>query len=74
MFYDSKFIGNISKWNVSNVENMSSMFAYSQFDGNISNWNVSNVKDMSNMFTNSPLQIIRLNGISSKLLVSASLI
>jgi surface protein len=40
----------ISKWNVSNVENMSSMFFDSNFNGDISKWNVSNVKKMSYMF------------------------
>jgi surface protein len=43
----------ISKWNVSNVENMSFMFIRSQFNGDISKWNVSKVKDMSCMFKSS---------------------
>ncbi len=38
-----KFNGDISKWNVSNVTNMSHMFEKSKFNVNISNWNVSNV-------------------------------
>ena len=43
MFYDSQFNGDISKWDVSNVTNMSVMFSDSQFNGDISNWDVSNV-------------------------------
>ena len=47
----SKFNGNISTWDVSNVETMEEMFENaSSFNGDISNWNVSNVKDMSYMF------------------------
>lgn len=38
------FKGDISKWNVSNVENMEYMFHRSKFNGDISGWNVSNVK------------------------------
>jgi len=52
--YDlEKFNGDISNWNVSNVENMAGMFENSNFNGDISNWNVSNVKDMNEMFYNS---------------------
>ena len=41
----------ISKWNVSNVTNMSHMFAdCTSFNQDISKWNVSNVIDMSSMF------------------------
>ena len=40
----------ISKWDTSNVEDMSFMFYCSDFNGDISKWNVSNVKDMNNMF------------------------
>ena len=50
LFYNSKFNGDISKWNVSNVKDMGSMFFNSKFDGDISNWNVSNVKNMTWMF------------------------
>ena len=52
---------NISKWDVSNVEDMCGMFKYSNFNGDISNWNVSKVKDMSNMFSYS-----KFNGDISK--------
>lgn len=47
---DGEFCG-IENWDVSNVTNMSKMFANcSSFDGDISKWNVSNVKNMSAMF------------------------
>ena len=48
IFYN--FNGDISKWDVSNVEDMEGMFQSSKFNKNISNWNVSNVKNMSYMF------------------------
>ena len=38
MFEKSKFNGNISKWNVSNVINMGSMFKNSKFNQDINNW------------------------------------
>ena len=50
------FNGDISNWDVSNVKDMSGMFATSKFNGDISNWDVSNVNNMSNMFDKSPLQ------------------
>jgi surface protein len=36
MFAWSKFTGDISKWDVSNVRDMSKMFKYSKFNGDIS--------------------------------------
>ena len=53
MFEYSKFNGDISNWNVSNVEDMKYMFVESQFNGDISNWNVSNVEYMNSMFADS---------------------
>jgi len=53
MFTNSKFNKDISKWNVSNVENMSGMFFKSKFNQNINNWDISKVTDMSYMFHNS---------------------
>jgi surface protein len=51
LFYlKGKFNGDISKWDVSNVENMYGMFRGTTFNGDISNWDVSNVKDMNAMF------------------------
>ena len=49
----SGFNGNISKWDVSNVKDMSRMFVFCEFNGNISNWDVSNVKNMIAIFYNS---------------------
>ena len=48
-----EFNGDISGWNVSNVEDMHGMFYGSIFNGDISNWDVSNVKNMDSMFYNS---------------------
>ena len=52
----SKFDGDISEWNVSNVTNMKYMFAKCQYtgkNGDISDWKVSNVNDMEGMFADS---------------------
>jgi surface protein len=51
MFYKSLFNGDISKWDVSKVENMSWMFAHSKFDNNLADWDVSSVKNMAYMFS-----------------------
>ena len=53
MFSYTKFNGDLSKWDVSNVRNMGFMFykAY-KFNGDLSKWNVSNVTDMDSMFWN----------------------
>jgi surface protein len=58
MFKGSKFTGDISKWDVSNVIDMRNMFLHSMFNGDISKWNVSKVKYryMDCMFDNSPLE------------------
>ena len=46
----------ISKWNVSQVTDMSLLFAESKdFNEDISDWDVSNVQNMSNMFKDSEL-------------------
>jgi surface protein len=50
MFYSTVFNGDISGWDVSNVEDMDNMFQNSEFDGNISKWNVKSVKSMEDMF------------------------
>ena len=48
-FTDYNF--NVSKWDVSNVTNMNSMFAVCKnFKGDLSGWDVSNVKNMRSMF------------------------
>ena len=46
MFAYSKFNRDISKWNVSNVENITSMFFRSKFNQDISKWDLSNVEDL----------------------------
>ena len=59
MFSKSDFNGDISKWDVSNVENMGHMFYESWFtgkNGDISKWDVNKVKYISNMFKGSPLE------------------
>ena len=53
MFKNSKFNGDISKWNVSNVINMTAMFSKSIFNNDIFNWDVSKVNNMSGIFANS---------------------
>ena len=53
LFEDSRFNGDISNWNVSNVKNMKGIFKKSDFNGDISEWDVSNVEDMSYMFSRS---------------------
>ena len=52
----SKFNGDISKWNTSNVKDMYAMFEDSQFNGDISAWDTSNVMDMEDMFKGSILE------------------
>jgi surface protein len=48
----SKFNGDLSLWDVSQVQNMYAMFyEASSFNQDISLWNVSQVQDMSIMFT-----------------------
>ena len=52
----SKFNGDISEWNVSNVTDMKFMFdncKYTGKNGDITNWDVSNVTLMTAMFYNS---------------------
>lgn len=53
LFESSKFDGDISKWNVSHVDDMSAMFLKSAFTGqhgSLNAWNVKNVTDFQNMF------------------------
>ena len=51
--YDFNYNGDISKWDVSNVTHMPSIFKNSTFNGDISQWDVSNVNNMQSMFENS---------------------
>ena len=51
MFRDTFFTGNLSGWDVSNVETMRGMFYdANHFDGDLSGWNVSAVTHMHSMF------------------------
>ena len=51
LFKDSIFNGDISKWNVSKVRDMSGMFYDAKsFNQSIGDWDVSNVRDMYGMF------------------------
>ena len=45
-----RFMGDISRWDVSHVRNMDRMFGGSPFNGDISKWDVSHVTDMNHMF------------------------
>ena len=57
----SRFDGDISQWDVSNVKKMRAMFKGSKFNGDISNWDVSKVQDMAQMF-----RLSKFNGDISK--------
>ena len=47
----TSFNGDLSKWDVSSVKDMSAMFgAAKSFNGNISEWDVSKVTNMTIMF------------------------
>ena len=51
LFEGTKFNGDISSWDVSNVKDMSFMFwECPKFNSDISEWDVSNVTDMHSMF------------------------
>ena len=57
MCVNLKSIGDLSKWDVSNVTNMKGMFRYCKsFNQNISNWNVSGVTDMGDIFYKCPIK------------------
>merc|ERR1719316_2649657 len=47
---NSRFNGDLSKWDVSRVTGMSSMFGDSSFNGDLSKWDVSQVTTMYGMF------------------------
>ena len=51
LFWRTKFNGDISQWDVSNVNNMKYMFfVCKSFNQDISGWDVSNVTNMEGMF------------------------
>lgn len=57
MFYCSKFSGDISKWDVSKVTDMSYMFNGNvYFDSDISGWDVSNVTSNKGIFNYCPIK------------------
>ena len=58
MFFNCKFNGDISNWDVSKVERFTKMFGHSAFSGDISNWQINPKakKRMDAMFRNSPLE------------------
>lgn len=56
MFLDSAFNGNISYWDVENVENMEAMFkCCTMFTGDLSRWNVYNVIKYNEIFSSCPI-------------------
>ena len=60
VFSNSKFNGDISKWDVSNVEDMYALFRESDFtgeNGDISGWDVSNVTCMRKTFKGSKFNV-----------------
>ena len=48
--YVESIIGDLNKWDMSNIENFSSAFHDSQFNGDISKWDTRNATTMSDMF------------------------
>src|SRR5574344_451172 len=51
IFMYSKFNGDISKWDVSNVTDMACMFSGAKkFNSDIGNWDISKVTDMTRLF------------------------
>ena len=53
----TKFNADISKWDVSSVTDMSTMFYASYFNGDLSDWDVSSVRTLENTFTPPPHSI-----------------
>lgn len=51
--FDMKIDVDISRWDVSNVKDMSHMFENKNFNTDISKWDVSSVKNMESMFDSS---------------------
>lgn len=50
-YYTAPFNGDISRWDVSSVTDMSYMFVDAPFNGDISKWDVSNVAEMRGLFS-----------------------
>ena len=56
MFAFSQFTGNISKWDISKVTNMSYMFKDSIFKSDISNWKINDKCETYDVFLNCPIK------------------
>jgi len=56
MFKNSQFNGDISKWDVSNVKDMSNMFEKSEFNRDISKWKLNNKVNIDDMFKDCPIK------------------
>eukprot|EP00961_Rhodomonas_salina_P181790 2453985-Rhodomonas_salina.1 len=69
MFAVSSFTGDISKWDVSAVNDMSWMFYRSSFTGDISKWDVSAVNDMSRMFYVSSFKCLPVSSCAIQILL-----
>ena len=53
LFYETYFNEDISNWDVRQITNMSSTFAFSDFNRDLTGWDVSNVTNMTAMFRHS---------------------
>ena len=56
MFYETPFNSDVSRWDVSHVENMHRMFGNSLFDGDVSAWKVSDECILDKIFVRSPFE------------------
>ena len=56
LFYYSKFNGDISKWDVRNVDVMCMMFTDSRFNQDISNWKLRKDCKVTGIFANCPIE------------------
>ena len=56
MFASSRFNKDISKWNVSNVKSMDSIFVNSKFNSDISKWNIDEKCLTLGMFNRCPIK------------------
>ena len=56
MFSNSDFNKDISKWDVSRVKDMNSMFRHSKFNQNISSLKINKDCDTTNMFEDCPIR------------------
>ena len=54
LFWNYPVVGDITRWDTSNIEFMGKMFKGNSFNQNIGSWDVSKVINMRNMFANTP--------------------